>query len=62
MSRTDLRRLLDGTDKANLAIRNFPSSVAELRKRLRLGDGGDVYLFATTMADGRKVLIRCSKR
>ncbi len=61
MGRQDLRRLLDGTDKANLAIRNFPGSVAELRKRLRLGDGGDVYLFATTMADGRKVLIRCSK-
>ncbi len=62
MSRTDQRRLLDGTTKANLAIRNFPSSVAELRKRLHLADGGDVYLFATTMADGRKVLVRCSKR
>ncbi len=62
MNRKDLRRLLDGIGKANLAIRNFPSSVAELRKRLRLGDGGDVYLFATTLSDGHKVLIRCSKR
>lgn len=43
--------------KANIAVRNFPASVAELRKRLRLTDGGDLYLFACTVADGRKVVI-----
>ena len=52
--------LLLGTDrKANLTVRNFPATVAELRKRLRLHEGGDRYLFATTLADDRKVLIGC---
>ena len=45
--------------KANLTVRNFPATVAELRKRLKLAEGGDTYLFATTLADERKVLIRC---
>ena len=53
--------LLKDIDKANLTIRNFPSSVAELRKRLKLKEGGEVYLFATTLADERKVLIKCMK-
>lgn len=41
--------------------RNFPQSVAELRKRLKLTDGGDIYLFATTLNDERKIIIRCEK-
>lgn len=55
------KALLQGLDKANLTIRNFPSSVAELRKRLKLKEGGEVYLFATTLADERKVLVKCVK-
>ncbi len=55
------KALLKDIDKANLTIRNFPSSVAELRKRLKLKEGGEVYLFATTLADERKVLIKCMK-
>lgn len=57
----DQKTLLQGIDKANLTIRNFPSSVAELRKRLKLKEGGDVYLFATTLADESKVLVKCVK-
>ena len=57
----DLKTFLQGIEKANLTIRNFPSSVAELRKRLKLKEGGEVYLFATTMADESKVLIKCKK-
>ena len=52
----DLKVLLGGLEKANLTIRNFPSSVADLRKRLKLKEGGDDYLFATTLANGEKVL------
>ena len=49
-----------GTEKkANLTVRNFPASVAELRKRLKLAEGGETYLFATTLADEKKVLIGC---
>lgn len=57
----DLKVLLEGVEKANLTVRNFPSSVAELRKKLKLKEGGDTYLFATTLANGGKVLIRGEK-
>lgn len=57
----ELRNMLKDTSKANITIRNFPASVAELRKKLHLEDGGDVYLFATTIANGSHILIRCSK-
>ena len=57
----DLKVLLGGLEKANLTIRNFPSSVADLRKRLKLKEGGDDYLFATTLANGEKVLVHGRK-
>ena len=57
----ELKTLLQGLEKANLTIRNFPSSVAELRKRLKLKEGGECYLFATTLSDESKVLINCRK-
>ena len=57
----ELKDFLQGMEKANLTIRNFPSSVAELRKRLKLKEGGDDYLFATTLADESKVMIKCKK-
>lgn len=55
------RRQGTKTLRANLATRNFPQSVAELRKRLRLLDGGSEYWFATTLADGTHTLIACEK-
>lgn len=57
----ELKTFLQGMDKANVTVRNFPLPVAELRKRLKLKEGGEVYLFATTLNDGQKVLIRCRK-
>ena len=57
----ELKTFLQGMEKANLTIRNFPSSVAELRKRLKLKEGGEDYLFATTLADESKVIIKCRK-
>ena len=57
----ELKTFLQGMEKANITIRNFPSSVAELRKRLKLKEGGEDYIFATTLADESKVLIRCRK-
>lgn len=57
----ELKQLLKGYTQANLTVRNFPATTAELRKRLRLTDGGGTYLFATTVADGRHLLIRCVK-
>ena len=54
-----MKEMLAAKKKANLTVRNFPATVAELRKRLKLAEGGDSYLFATTLADEKKVLIRC---
>lgn len=61
MNKKELKRNLQGITKANIATRNFPLSVAELRKRLKLKDGGDVYIFATTLSDGNHVLLVCEK-
>ena len=58
-SKKEVKEMLAAGKKANLTVRNFPATVAELRKRLKLAEGGDTYLFATTLADERKVLIRC---
>jgi len=60
-NKKELRVFLSGLTQANLTVRNFPLSVADLRRRLRLGEGGTDYLFATTLADNRHVLIRCRK-
>ena len=57
----ELKDFLQGMEKANLTIRNFPSSVADLRKRLKLKEGGEDYVFATTLADESKVMIKCRK-
>ena len=61
MNKRELRTALAGIDKANITVRNFPLSVAELRKRLKLKDGGNLYLFATTLADGQHQLFLCRK-
>ena len=57
----ELKTFLQGMEKANITIRNFPSSVADLRKRLKLKEGGEDYIFATTLADESKILIKCKK-
>jgi len=53
--------LLHDVDKASIAVRNFPLSVAELRKTLKIGDGDETYLFATTLKGEQKVIIRTKK-
>lgn len=60
-NKKELKRHLSGITKANIAIRNFPLSVAELRKRLKLKDGGETYIFATTLSDESHVLIITEK-
>ena len=59
-SKADIKRV-QSLQKANITVRNFPESVQLLRKRLKLADGGDNYIFATTLSDGNKVLILCQK-
>ena len=61
MNKRELKESLAGLTQANIAVRNFPISAEELRRRLKLRDGGDVYIFATTIENlGHRLLI-CRK-
>lgn len=60
-NKKELKRHLSGITKANIATRNFPLSVAELRKRLKLKDGGETYIFVTTLSDESHVLVITEK-
>ena len=60
MNKKELKATIGGIKKANIAVRNFPLTVAELRKRLKINDGGNIFIFATTLCDGSHVLIVCS--
>ena len=59
MNKQELKQALRDIRQANIAVRNFPMSVADLRKRLKLSEGGNDYIFATTLTEGKKVLIIC---
>ena len=61
LNKKALKLALQDIDRANISVRNFPMSVEALRQRLRLKDGGDVYIFATTTADGSRQLFICRK-
>ena len=53
--------LLEGIDKASITVRNFPLSAEELRKTLKIKEGDDIYLFATTIKGEEKVIIKTKK-
>ena len=58
----NLKSFMQDIRQANLTIRNFPSTVEDLKKRLKIKDGGNIYLFATTLSDDTHVLIKGGKR
>ncbi len=47
--------------KANITARNFPETVAAIRRRTKIKDGGDIYIFATTLLDRKPVFLLCKK-
>lgn len=61
MNKTEVKRALSGIGQANVAVRHFPMTAEALRKRLKLKDGGDIYLFATTLGARDHTLIICKK-
>ncbi len=61
MNKKELRTALHDVTCANVAVRNFPLSAQELRKRLKLKDGGNLYLFGTTDSANHHILILCKK-
>ncbi|WKV13259.1 THUMP-like domain-containing protein [Marivirga harenae] len=60
VQKKELKKLLPEM-KANLSTRNFPMPIAQLKKKLGLKDGGDSYIFATTLKDEGKGLLACDK-
>jgi len=59
-SKSEIKKALT-FKKANISIRNFPESVEKLRKKWKIQDGGDKYLFFVTDVDDKKVMIISSK-
>ena len=57
MNKRELKQALAGISQANIAVRNFPLSADELRRRLRLRDGGGTYVFATTWRSRHVVIV-----
>lgn len=60
-NKKNLRLHIEGEFKANLTVRNFPETVAGIRKTTGLKEGGNDYIFATTLYEGTKVAIQCRK-
>ena len=60
-SKQILKRLASRYPQANVSIRNFPLAAEEVRRLGAIKDGGDIYLFATTI-NGRKTMIYCKKK
>ena len=61
LNKKDIKRDFSIIKQANIATRNFPLKAEELRKRLNLKDGGNIYIFGTTLSDNQKVLLICEK-
>ncbi len=61
-NKKNIKTFVYNTKKANISVRNFPMSVVEIRQKTGLKEGGEVYLFGTTMADGEKVWVIAQKK
>ena len=54
--RRQLGELFSRYPQANIAVRNFPMTVDEIRRRYKVRDGGTCYMFASTSADGKRLV------
>ena len=61
MNRRSLKVALAGVDRASVAVRNMPLSPDALRRKLGLKDGGDTYVFGTTLGDGTHAVMVCKR-
>lgn len=56
-----LKQLGKSIGQANITTRNFPLTVEAIRKSSGIAEGGELYLFATTLGNARKIIIECRK-
>jgi len=59
-NKKELQKLIP-SKKANITIRNFPETVAQIRKKTKLKEGGNYYLFFTTDLNNKHIVIICEK-
>ena len=59
--KNDIKHLRNTVQRANIVVRNFPAGTDAVRKKLRIGDGGDIFLFATTLADNTHTLLKAQR-
>ena len=57
MNKRDLRQAFQGVSQANIAVRHFPLTADALRRRLKLKDGGSLYVFATTIGKDHRLIL-----
>lgn len=60
-NKKNIKEFVSQNKKANISARNYPMNVSEIRKTTKIKDGGDVYLFASTLNTGEKIWINCEK-
>ena len=61
LNKKQIPTLIKDIRQANITVRNFPLTVAELRRRLKIKDGGDHYIFASTTENNTHILFVCRK-
>lgn len=59
--RENIRNFRDVYPKANVSTRNFPLTPEELKKTLKISDGGELYVFGCTVFSGAKKILVCTK-
>lgn len=58
--RKQLKKIIPSL-KANITTRNFPETVAQIRKKTKIKDGGNLYLFFTTDMYESHIVLVCEK-
>jgi hypothetical protein len=59
-NKTDMKKYLEKS-KANITTRNFPDSVETIRRKWKIKDGGNAYIFFTTDSTNHKIVLICTK-
>ena len=58
-NKKELKKALEGINRATITVRNFPMSAVQLRQRLRIADGDNHWIFASTIGQREHVIFVC---
>lgn len=57
----NIKNIKKDISQANITVRNFPMTAEHLKEKLEIKDGGNIYLFATTISKSKTCIIKCKK-